>query len=109
MKAVRDTSAACYREHIKPTLYKREWLVLEVLRQWHGAAPTSYELTDALRANGLVQDVNGVRPRITALVDKGLIEPGDKRRCRITGRTAYTWKVVQPRVEREPEAQRLSF
>lgn len=64
MKHVRDTSAAVFHETIEPSLSRRESIVIEGLRDYGSEFPTSYELTEHLRELGLVQDVNGVRPRI---------------------------------------------
>lgn len=110
MKRVRTTSAAVYRD-LQPSLQRREQIVLDALTAWQGPRPTSYELTRWLQADHLAFDVNSCRPRISALVDKGLLEPGPKRSCRVTGKTAFTWIVVAPRPEpyREPEPQRLEF
>lgn len=108
MKKVRTTSAAALRE-LTPSLSRREQIVLDALADWRGDPPSAYELTRALQERGLVFDLNGVRPRISALVDKGLVTTGAKRRCRITGRTAFTWRLAAPPVPREPEAQRLEF
>jgi hypothetical protein len=39
-------------------------------------------------------DPNSVRPRLTSLRDKGQIVGDRKRRCRITGRVAWTWAIA---------------
>lgn len=109
MKHVRDTSAVAYRE-IEPTLSRRERSVLDALRNWIGEAPTSYELTEYLKGIGQAFDLNSIRPRLTSLQDKHLVETGEKRKCRISGRTVYTWHVSSPRVPLpEPIPQRLGF
>lgn len=40
-----------------------------------------------------LDDINSIRPRITALVEAGLVEPRDKRRCAVSGKTVHTWAV----------------
>ena len=40
------------------------------------------------------EDPNYIRPRITELVDMGLIESNGKRQCSITNKTVYVWKVI---------------
>lgn len=93
-KRVTSTSIAAYRE-IAPTLPEREALVLAGMQ---GHAPmTAYELFRSMEADGLADDglfdLNAVRPRLTALEARGLIAKGEKRACRVTGKTAFTWIV----------------
>ena len=95
-KQVADTSIAAYRE-IAPTLGEREALVLAGL---HDRAPmTAYELFRSMEADGLADDglfdLNAVRPRLTSLCDKGLVTKGEKRACRITGKTVYTFTLTR--------------
>ncbi len=108
MKRVRDTSAECYRE-LQLTLSRREQAVLDALERWQGDPPTGYELTEALKQVHAAFDVNSCRPRLTALFDKGLVDRVTKRRCRITGRTAYTWRVAVPEFADPPVQQELSL
>ena len=106
MKRVRDTSALALRELDLP---RREQIVLDALKAWTGPAPTSYELTRWLQADDLAFDVNSVRPRLCALLDKGLIATGEKRPCRVTTRLAYTWVLTSPRAPQAlPRALALS-
>ena len=88
-KHVQDTSIEAYRE-IAPTLQARERLVLGWLLQAK-EPPTAYELFARMQAAGDAADLNSVRPRLTALESKHVIEKGAKRICRITGKRAYTW------------------
>lgn len=107
MKAVRTTSGEAYRE-IEPSLGRREQSVLDALRDWRGEAPTSYELTEYLKARGQAFDLNSCRPRLTSLQEKHLVVTGEKRRCTISGKRAFTWSL--PRVPLpEPIPLRLQF
>lgn len=59
-------------------------------------------LTDRELAARLgVTDPNQVRPRRVELMRRGLVEDAGKRRCRVTGRTAYVWQYVHRRIQRE--------
>jgi hypothetical protein len=94
-KAVQETSRQAYRE-IAPTLAEREGQVYGFLTGWLmvNQPPTAYELFDRMQRAGITKDLNAVRPRLTSLEAKGLIEKGPKRACRITGKTAFTWRLV---------------
>lgn len=93
VKRVQTTSVQAYRE-IAPTLPEREALVLAGMQDC--APMTAYELFRLMEADGLADDglfdLNAVRPRLTSLEAKGLVEKGEKRVCRITGKTAFTWR-----------------
>ena len=86
-KQVRDTSLQAYRE-IQPELPQREREVLAAVLLWPDR--TAYELVKLLDA----ADVNGVRPRLTALQARGIVARGIKRECTVTGKTAYTWRAT---------------
>ena len=96
-KRVQGTSIAVYRDDIVPTLPRREALVLAGLTD--RAPMTAYELFRSMEADGLADDglfdLNSVRPRLTALVDRGLVEKGEKRACTVTGKTVYTYRLVR--------------
>jgi hypothetical protein len=47
-------------------------------------------------------DVNSCRPRITSLRDKNLVVADGKRRCRVTGRLAWTWAPAGGDVDPQP-------
>lgn len=108
MKRVRATSAESYREIVK-TISQREQIVLHALQTWTGDAPTAYELFNALMKTGLVYDLNSVRPRLTELEARGLVEHGDKRTCRISGKSALTWRIAHPTSRRAMQQQELSL
>ena len=42
-----------------------------------------------------VDDINSIRPRLTWLEAHGLIVAGEKRECRVSGKTVHTWKVSE--------------
>lgn len=87
---IRDTSLAAYDE-LRVSLTRREQTVWTALVDCT-AAPTAYELFARLRDKGQAFDLNSVRPRLNALLKKRCVETMGKRRCRVTGRTAYTWR-----------------
>jgi hypothetical protein len=95
MKRVRDTSIAALRE-LLPQLPAREVLVLNALKSCErkGEAPTAYELLRTLQVQHPAYDPNAVRPRLTSLYQKHLVEHGAKRACAVTGRRVLTWHVV---------------
>jgi hypothetical protein len=77
----------------------REGQVLRCLG-WHWnvtqTSPTARELAAWMARQGEpVDDINSVRPRLTALVEAGLVETAGKRRCKVSGKTVLTWRVVQ--------------
>lgn len=75
----------------------REGQVLRCLAAWwnrYQTSPTALELLAWMRANGEpVFDANSVRPRLTRLTELGLVTPGEKRACRISGKFVHVWKV----------------
>lgn len=97
-KRVRATSVEAVRA-LAPTLPFRESMVMWNL-VWAARAarrePTAYELLKYMqrRPNGPL-DVNCVRPRLTELTDKGLVEPCGKRLCEVTGRRVHTWRLTE--------------
>ena len=93
--SVQATSVDAYRD-LADTLPAREQAVLIGLRRhWasYRQAPTSYELFESMRADGCAFDLNSVRPRLTALWKKGRVIQQARRRCSVTGKTAYTWAI----------------
>lgn len=83
----------------------REAQVLRCLAAFWNArqfSPTALELLDWMMAHGeRAFDVNSVRPRITALVAKGLVEARCKRQCHISGKTVHAWAVREIGSERK--------
>lgn len=96
---IAPTSLAAYAD-LRSSLNHREGIVLQALaayRDRYGAWPTSYELFAFMQQRGEAQDLNGCRPRLSSLFEKGLVEhPVVKQRCSITGKRAFTWRIVQP-------------
>jgi hypothetical protein len=75
----------------------REAQALRLLA-WHWNAtqqsPTARELFEWAKAKGQrLDDINSIRPRLHALVEQGLVAPGAKRRCEVSGKTVHTWHV----------------
>lgn len=85
---------------IRKTLALREAAVFESLELCLARAglrpPTAYELLRFMQGQGYGMsgpafDLNSVRPRLTALKERGLVENGDKVICTITRKKAFTW------------------
>ena len=76
----------------------REGQVLRLLAaHWNHTqcSPTARELfvwSVHVRKEPL-DDINSVRPRLTALVECGLVETRAKRRCAVSGKTVNTWAI----------------
>ena len=76
----------------------REGQVLRLLAaHWNATqhSPTARELfvwAVNVRKESL-DDINSIRPRISMLVDQGLVEPRAKRRCAVSGKTVTTWAI----------------
>ncbi len=64
---------------------------LAALAVWRGPAPTSHELALADATEGRRHEV---ARRLPDLRERGLVENGDARPCRVTGRQAVTWVVT---------------
>lgn len=109
------TAAAVYRKDIEPTLDARQRFVRAYLQEYielHREAPTGQELVRFIRMKCPHQliDVNTVRPRCTEMEELGMVKHGNKRRCRISGKTVYTWELSTPRPpSSEPTPRRLEF
>jgi hypothetical protein len=103
-KRQRSTARAVYaeqraRDEAKRAIGKetREGQVLRCLA-WHWnenqASPTALELLTWMSDRGeRVFDINGVRPRITALVEAGIVESAGQRKCSISGKRVHIWRV----------------
>lgn len=92
---ITDTSLEAYAGL---DLNYREGLVLDALDAYTAANPgkwpTGYELEQVMEADGTAHDVNGTRPRLSDLKKRGVVEKFGKRRCSVTGNTAYQWRRV---------------
>lgn len=91
-KQVAETSIEVYREVIVPTKETRQRRVLLALANC-AEPPTAYELFQQMCACHQASDLNDVRPRLTELRAMQKVTRGDKRTCRVTGHTAYTWSL----------------
>lgn len=86
-KTVLDTSKESYKKlNTSGEISNRQQEYINILRNV-GKPSTDQEIT---RTAGY-KDPNYFRPRRKELYDMGLIIRGDKRKCRITNRTVYTW------------------
>lgn len=99
-KRIQVTTLEAYYK-LLPTLPEREKAVLEGLKMFHlGLAnvwPTAYELFSYMEARSIpnIFDVNSVRPVLTRLKDKGLVQFGERKRCAISGQNAHCWQFVE--------------
>jgi len=87
--SVRDTSIKTYYEIIDEGLLgERQVEVYELL--YKKSDLTDREITAELHQT----DPNYARPRRKELLDMGLIESSGKRKCSITHREVYQWRIV---------------
>ena len=93
---VRQTSLLAFQDQL-PHLGRRQLEVLKAIRDcnMHGIYPTDREIARLLG----YADPNKVRPRRHELMQNGLIEEAGKRKCKVTGKLALTWK-ISPRIEK---------
>lgn len=83
---VRDTSIRTYREIItEGVVCEKQAEVINFLLR--GDDLTDYEIAAGM--NHL--DPNSVRPRRRELVKLGIVSENGKKKCMVTGRTAYKW------------------
>ena len=94
-KHVTTTSLDAYSD-LQISLPRREALVWTALAQCV-VPPTSYELTERMKAERNAQDVNSVRPRLTALLKKRCVQTVGQRICSVTGKKALTWRAIAGR------------
>ena len=78
-------------EHLRP----RHQAVLEALEE--SPQSTAREIAVALWEQGVIPlpERNYVHPRLTELMDLGIIEPVDKRKCRYTGKMVAVYDLIQ--------------
>lgn len=95
-----DTSVVIWRDRILPSLTRREILVFRQLHAYLAATKhedvTGGELTEFMVRRQLARDVNGVRPRCTALCDKGWILKRPARICRSYQTSAHPYVPIVP-------------
>lgn len=95
VKRVRDTSIEAFKEVLE-TLGHRNRTVLVGLNNYIAkvqVCPTAYELFEWLKLRGEVRDLNSVRPRLTNLCEMGMVVMTTKRKCTVTGKTVYAWRL----------------
>lgn len=83
---IQPASQQAYFTEVLPTLSDRHQKVLQVLATVPNA--TNSELSRMLG-----WEINRITPRIFELREKKLVVEANKRKCRVTGRTAIAWKV----------------
>ncbi len=83
---MRDTSLEAYNE-MQPKIGIRQYAILNAIKSL--GAVTDYEITRYLGQ----LDPNYVRPRRKELLDMGLIVECEKRKCSVTKRTVWTWRI----------------
>ena len=103
-KHVTTTSLDAYAE-LQISLPRREVLVWTALAQCV-VPPTSYELTERMKADGLAKDLNSTRPRLTALLKKRCVQTVGKRICTVTGKRVFTWWAIAGRPPIQPKVSR---
>lgn len=96
-----DTSVIVWRDCILPTLTRREIVVFRALHAYlehtKHADATGGELTEWMVQRELARDVNGCRPRLTGLADKGWIAKRETtRHCRNYLTEAHPYVPVVP-------------
>lgn len=97
-RPISDTSLEAWRDRVSPSLTRREVIVFRALHELcatRGDA-TGGELTEFLKARHEVRDVNGCRPRLVGLHDKGWIEKLPARRCRAYASSAHPYRPIVP-------------
>lgn len=95
-KRVRVTSLEAWRE-VQASLPHREKIVTECLGDYlapnsHDFPPTAYELFEFMRDGYILDqpfDINCIRPRVHALVEKEILAYGEKVKCSVTGKNAF--------------------
>ena len=89
---IQQTSLKAYFEEVKPTLGKRQKVVLEAFKCKENF--TNTELADFLQ-----WPINCLTPRVFELREKGLLEEIKRRSCKVTGRTAIAWSLSKKGIE----------
>lgn len=84
--SVRDTSLLAYCE-VEPDLGARQAMVFALLRE-RGS------LTNSEIGQAIGWSINRVTPRVFELRRLGFVVLDCQRSCRVTGRQAYSWRVM---------------
>lgn len=85
-KDVQDTSLEAYYEDVLPNIGDRQRTVFNAIMELK-------EATDAELAVFLGLDNRSVAPRRNELMHMNRVIQVDKRKCKITGKTAKVWSV----------------
>lgn len=91
----RTSIESYYGEKKAGRLGERQRAVYELIKENPGH--TDRELARILAA----ADPNTVRPRRYELVEKGLVIDAGKRKCRVTGKVAMTWRTRTGEIQQE--------
>jgi hypothetical protein len=89
MNDIQITSLEAFAKKVHPNLGARQALVLQYLR-------TAGPHTNAEISRELGKPVNEITPRTHELRKLGLVLESCRRRCRVTGSTAWAWKAKHP-------------
>lgn len=99
-RRVADTSRHVWQERILPKLTGKEVKVFaamhEAMLETGNRDMTGGELTEWMRDRKLVRDVNGCRPRLTGLEEKGWIEKLPARMCKSYHSSAHPYRPIVP-------------
>jgi DNA-binding IclR family transcriptional regulator len=90
MELATETRDLSYKE-VREGVCPKQAAVLDVLK--HKRFFTD-DMTNNEIAHALGWPINSVTGRVYELREMALVEPSDKRSCRITGRTCMAWKPV---------------
>lgn len=98
-------------EEVLENLGARHQAVLEALEE--SPQSTAREIAVALWKKGIIPlpERNYVHPRLTELMDLGIVEPVDKRKCKYTGKMVAVYELTAKvnGVQTEPEQGQLDF
>lgn len=105
-KRQRDTARAVYAAQREQDTAKaeqgqetRQGAILRLVAAYwnrHQQSPTALELLEWAKDRGeRLFDINSLRPRLTELTLRGLIESAGKRHCHVSGKKVHAWRVVQ--------------
>lgn len=95
---IQETSIQAYKD-LLPELGERQILILKAIRDLTNKQGDATDQEIKVYLGSL--DPNFVRPRRNELVnDFKLVGYSQKRECRVTGKTALAWKVLDKQLDR---------
>lgn len=110
MKITRETRRMAY-DDILETLGPRYRAILEELKE--SGEATAREIAVSLWQKGQIPtpERNFVHPRLTELMEAGIVEATEKKRCSITGKMVaiYTVTAKARGIQTEPEQEQLQL